>query len=100
MSRSKKRKKEEDPFGPRQFPVNNHMVVFAFRYALGRRTGAVKVVVDQLSDLWLKLPHTDRTQIKQEIRRAIDQGEAGSDCDILEWQTVLELDTGKPPWKI
>lgn len=82
-----------------QFLVNNHMVCFAFRYALGRRTGAVGIVVDHLKKLWPKLNWFDRNQIKKEIARAIERNDAGSVCDIREWQKVLTFDHGKPPWQ-
>src|SRR5512137_2542938 len=82
-----------------QFLVNNHMVCFAFRYALGRRTGAVGIVVDHLTMHWPRLNEFDRKQIKKEIVQAIKMGDAGSDCDIQQWQTVLHLGHGKPPWK-
>lgn len=81
------------------FRVNNHMVVFAFRYALGRQTGAVGIVVDHLTRHWPKLNRFDRDQIKKEIVQAIKMGDAGSDCDIQQWQTILQLDHGQPPWK-
>lgn len=80
--------------------VNNHMVCFAFRYALGRRTGAVSIVVDHLTRLWHGLTRFDRKQIKQEIMLAIKRGEAGSDCDIEQWNKVLRLEHGGPPWEV
>lgn len=75
------------------------MVAFAFRYALGRQTAAVGIVVGHLEDLWPDLSRFDREQIKQEIAKAIKMGEAGSDCDIQEWQKVFAFDSGRPPWK-
>lgn len=84
---------------PDQFLVNNHMVAFAFRYALGRQTGAVSIVVEALTKHWPRLSRFDRDQFKKEIVRAIKMGEAGSDCDIQQWQTILQLGHGKPPWK-
>ena len=83
-----------------QFLVNNHMVCFAFRYALGRRTGAVSIVVDHLTRLWPRLNKFDRSQIKREIVQAIKVGDAGSDCDIQQWRLILQLVEGKPPWKV
>ena len=81
------------------FEVNNHVVCFAFRYALGRRTGAVGIVVDCLVKHWPRLNRFDRSQIKKEIAQAIKLGEAGSDCDIEQWNKILNLEHGKPPWK-
>ena len=75
------------------------MVCFAFRYALGRRTGAVDIVVDHLTRHWPRLNRFDRNQIKKEIVDAIKRGDAGSDCDVTEWESVLQLGHGKPPWE-
>lgn len=96
MSRQSKSKPVKSD---RKFLVNNHMVAFAFRYALGRQTAAVGIVVDHLADLWPTMARFDREQIKQEIAKAIKMGEAGSDCDIQEWQKVFTFDSGSPPWK-
>ena len=88
---------------PRQaarYLVNNHMVCFAFRYALGRRTGAVGIVVDHLTRLWHDLTNFDRKQIKREITRAIMMGEAGESCDVEQWNKVLQLEHGGPPLKV
>lgn len=80
------------------YPVNNHMVVFAFRYALGRESSAPGIVVDELRRLWKDLPFFDRKQIKQEIVRAIQDGSAGSQCDIDNWRKILLLERGCPIW--
>lgn len=101
MPRKKKTTKFPDSLGSNHFLVSANIVFFAFRYALGRKTGAVSLVVESLIRLWLDLSKSDRDQIKREIFNAIRQGKAGADCDIVQWMRILELDNakGKPPWK-
>jgi hypothetical protein len=84
----------------RRFLVDNDMVVFAFRYALGRQTAAVSTVVEHLTCLWPRLDKFDREQIKKHIALAIRSGEAGAHCDVTEWQKILDLGRGKPPWLV
>ena len=84
----------------RLLPVDDDMVVYAFRYALGRQTAAVSTVVEHLIRLWPRLDAVDKEQIKKHIALAIRSGEAGAGCDIAEWQKILELGRGKPPWQI
>lgn len=67
------------------------VLFFAFRYALGRRTGAVTLLVQQLKANWQKLrPHTQE-QVQDEIRSAIENKNAGDTCDIQSWAEVLAL---------
>lgn len=96
-----KRKKNPSPAKPanNRFLVSNHVLAFAFRYALGRQTGAVSIVVDELKKHWPRMNRFDREQIRKEIVQAIKMGEAGSGCDIEQWETVLRFDAGKPPWQ-
>jgi len=63
----------------------------AFRYALGRKTYAVGIIVDEIIDRWETLDDVDRTQYKKEIQEAINAGRAGMDMDIIEWERILEL---------
>lgn len=79
--------------------VSNDMVVFAFRYALGRQTAAVSIVVNEITKLWPELSQFDRSQIKREIIQAMKTGDAGDACDVRQWETLLNLTVGKPPWK-
>ena len=71
---------------------NSDILFYAFRYALGRRTGVVLQMVDHISNVWDKIPSGDKFQIKREILHAIDIGQAGADIDIKEWRRILELD--------
>ncbi len=74
------------------FEVNEEMVMYAFRYALGRKTYSVSTVSDYLIDFWGRLkPHT-KEQIIREIETAIERNEAGMECDVNAWKDVLLLE--------
>lgn len=60
----------------------NTVYMFAFRYALGRRTFAPNIVIDFLSARLSKL--TDYT-IKQIITEIDDCGDYGDECDCARW---------------
>ena len=74
----------------KKFAVNENMIMWAFRYALGRRTGAVQDVIDSLKQNWHGLDYFTRDQIKREIREAIKLDQAGAECDVNNWNRVLE----------
>jgi hypothetical protein len=63
--------------------------MWAFRYALGRRTGAVDDVVVHLLKFWGKLTPYTRNQIKREIDQAIKEDRAGDKCDVQNWEKLL-----------
>lgn len=67
------------------------VLVFAFRYALGRRTYASMAMCDELMHNWDELPEFLRKQIKDDIAHAIEHGIAGDDCDIASWNKILGL---------
>lgn len=46
---------------------------YAFRYALGRRSYSVGIVIDELKRNWNDLCPFDRKLVKKEIREAIRQ---------------------------
>jgi len=77
-------KKEED------------ILFFAFRYALGRRTAAVDILVTEIKNRWQEFrPHTQE-QMQDEIRRYPEMyGSLGDQCDIDSWQEVLDLKISK-----
>ena len=71
--------------------TDENILVFAFRYALGRRSTAPGIVADVLIERWNDLkPHT-QIQVQREISSAIDMGEAGQPCDVETWKQVLAL---------
>ena len=72
-------------------PTDENILVFAFRYALGRRSTAPGIVADVLINRWNDLkPHT-QIQVQREIGSAMAMGEAGSSLDLDTWQKVLAL---------
>lgn len=71
--------------------INQDIVFYAFRYCLGRRTGAVGQTVDYLKENWKDLPEYTQNQIQKEIKLAIRQRNAGSDCDIKQWERLLNI---------
>ena len=71
--------------------INENILVFAFRYALGRRSTAPGIVADVLINRWNELkPHT-QIQVQREIGSAMAMGEAGGSIDLDTWQRVLAL---------
>jgi len=75
-----------------KYLVTENMIMWAFRYALGRRTGAVIDVVEQLKKHWEGLEPNTRIQIQEEILIAIDRDRAGDDCDVQSWNEIIEFD--------
>jgi len=72
-------------------PTEETILVFAFRYALGRMTTAPWIVADHLIKQWANLAPHSRLQIREEIRTAINRSDAGHPCDVETWQKVLDL---------
>ena len=74
-----------------EYQVEENIIMWAFRYALGRRTGAVESVIRCLFNNWSKLSDHTRNQILDEINVAIKRDEAGSQCDINNWRRVEDF---------
>lgn len=72
-------------------PTEETILVFAFRYALGRRSTAPGIVANHLIKQWADLSMHSRAQVKEEIRTAINRGDAGHPCDVETWREVLDL---------
>lgn len=68
-----------------------NLLWYAFKYALGRRTYAVRDVANIILKAWDFLPPDSQYRFKLEINHAIERNEAGSDIDVKVWQTILEL---------
>ena len=60
----------------------------AFRYALGRQTYVVQEMVVELQANWERMKPYQH-QIQEDIRMAIDTGQAGMDMDVKEWTKIL-----------
>ena len=76
----------------KMFEVNEEIIMYAFRYSLGRMTPAVSQVTDLLIENWHRLAAYTREQIVREIKEAINSNRAGMDCDIVRWRSVLLLE--------
>lgn len=74
-----------------QHPNGETILVFAFRYALGRMTYSTSLMADVLIREWEMIHPLTRKQIQDDIELAIKQNDAGMECDIAEWRRVLEL---------
>ena len=74
--------------------VSEDLLVYAFRYALGRRTGAVHDVVETILSVWTRLDPYTQSQMVREIESAINRGDAGAECDVAEWRRVLGRASG------
>jgi len=68
---------------------NHTLLLCSFRYALGRQTSIVSVIVKYLLEDWNGLDEWVREQIKRDIRNAIERNEIGMDCDRDEWNKIL-----------
>ena len=77
-------------------PTEETILVFAFRYALGRKTGAPGLVAGQLIEKWPRIARWSQEQIHSEIESAIRRGDAGDACDVETWKTVLALPLVEP----
>lgn len=77
---------------PTRIPLPPTILVFAFRYALGRMSTGPSLVADLLVAHADRFdPHT-RAQIVADIGAAIAGGRAGMACDVETWrQTAVVL---------
>ena len=67
------------------------MLFCAFRYALGRRTYVVSVVVENIHRNWTELPESDRELFVREIlEHKARFGKLGDSIDEREWDTIVE----------
>lgn len=66
------------------------LILYSFRYALGRRTYAVSEVADHIVQKWHILPEFYKEQIVKDIEQAIEHNLAGDECDINSWLKVVD----------
>jgi len=78
-----------------KFEVDENIIMYSFRYCLGRKTSAVSEMADYLFDNWDKLRPFTQNQMQEEIKYAIKRGYAGMDCDVIEWKKILDLKVKK-----
>lgn len=70
--------------------VNPIMLLYAFRYALGRMTYAVGDVADALVEHREAIRSDWREQVVRDISEAVAGGRAGMACDVERWLRVAE----------
>lgn len=68
------------------------LLIYAFRYALGRMSMSVLTVSQVIIDSWAALSKHDKELMHREIKQAIESGRAGERCDIARWQIILNKD--------
>ena len=71
------------------------LLIYAFRYILGRRTYAVSTIIDLLKSNWDILSEGDKQLYIKEIKEYKElYGERGlgDSCDIKCWNSILELE--------
>ena len=49
--------------------IDTDLIIYAFRYCLGRQDYCAKLVTEQLSSVWQDLDTAQRSLIKREIKR-------------------------------
>lgn len=78
----------------RHLNINDeHILHFAFRYALPRHTTAPHIVTEMLIAKWQRLRSWTQEGIKSEIKVAFERGEIIQEGDKQTWQQILDLPT-------
>jgi len=67
------------------------ILICAFRYALGRMTYVVEMVVDFIIENWDSLYKSDKDLIVREIQHEKERSNLGHDCDVKQWNRILTL---------
>lgn len=75
----------------KQFSVDGRIIVYAFRYALGKPTLISEPCVNYLKFLWLDLPEDIKDQIKREVIVFLERGEVGGSNEILMWHNLINF---------
>lgn len=68
------------------------LLIYSFRYCLGRQSYAVNDCIQHLTTYWPMLHMLTRKRIQNEITMAISEGRAGSNWDVQRWETILKLE--------
>lgn len=71
--------------------IDECILLYAFRYALGRRTYAVSDVYDALVRNWALMKQCSKDLIKKEIEDARKRDSLGDACDAELWLSILDL---------
>lgn len=75
--------------------VRESILFIAFRYALGRMTYVVGEVVESLITNWSNLTYEHQYLIQEEIKKSIQDKNAGMKMDVEQWSKILELQLKK-----
>lgn len=67
------------------------MIIYAFRYALGRRSYSSDTMSHVICVNWSEFSDHDKQLFIREINQAIEQGLAGDECDVNTWSIVLDM---------
>lgn len=70
------------------------MLIYAFRYCLGRRSYAVSSCVTVLIRYWDQLPRNDKQLIHREIYESFRGDRYGMEMDKDQWKKILRLKLG------
>ena len=68
------------------------MVLWAFRYCLGRRSYAVNDCVVYLMAHWKEIDKETKKIIHRDIREAFEEENYGMEMDKRSWEHILELE--------
>ena len=72
--------------------LEDEILFLAFRYALGRKTSVTFTVSDAIIKNWEVLSIHFQYLIQKEIAVAINEGRAGMQMDIEQWERILKLE--------
>lgn len=72
--------------------VTTDILIYSFRYALGRQSYCVSDVVKNIKDNWEKLNINDKQLIIKEIKIAIENNKIGMEIDKKNWEEILKLE--------
>jgi hypothetical protein len=75
---------------PEKPPLDDAMVIYATRYAIGRMSYCVGEVVGYLLAHWDQLEPKTRIVIERDIEEALAEGRYGMEMDKQQWLRVLE----------
>lgn len=67
------------------------MIIFSFRYALGRQSMAPSIIKDIINEYKEILSEHDKLQIINDIDHAVEHNMAGMDCDVKTWKSVKNI---------
>jgi hypothetical protein len=63
------------------------IVLAAVRYAMGRRTYAVDMIINWTKEFWDKLSQNDRNCISRDVKEFVESDRSkGDDCDRKDWE--------------